>query len=103
MLTGLLAVTCLTAVIHHVTDAMEGSRTHSFQDDVVRRLGQGAAGPGTPPSPKEPGEQGKPKSTKGKFGRYTPVVYKKKDKDCQVTYTCQYGLGFDEVRAATET
>ncbi|KAL5340440.1 hypothetical protein BJX70DRAFT_396691 [Aspergillus crustosus] len=65
-------------------------------NDVVSRLGQGAAGIGQQ-KPKEPTKQGTPNKPKGKFGRYDQVVYKKGTKDCQVTYTCQYGIGFDEI------
>ncbi|KAL4860567.1 hypothetical protein BDV12DRAFT_191629 [Aspergillus spectabilis] len=60
------------------------------------RLGQGAAGIGMQ-KPKDRDKVGVPTKPNGKFGRYQQVVYKKGTKDCQVTYTCQYGLGFDEI------
>lgn len=88
-------VACITKAAHSIR---EGSKSHSFQDDVVNRLGQGAAGIGMQ-KPKDRSNQDKPKKANSKFGRYEQVVYKKGTKDCQVTYTCEYGLGFDEVRA----
>jgi hypothetical protein len=74
----------------------KGSQPHSFQDDVVNRLGQGAAGIGQQKPPEKP-KQNVPKKTSSKYGRYTPMQYKKGQKDCQVTYECKYGEGFDEV------
>ncbi|KAI9035631.1 uncharacterized protein KD926_003171 [Aspergillus affinis] len=102
LMTGLAMVACFTKVfhrIHHGDEShgsqgnVEGSKPHSLQDDIVNRLGQGPAGIGQKPTDRN---QNKPSNPKGKFGRYQQVVYKKGTKDCQVTYTCEYGLGFDE-------
>ncbi|KUJ13269.1 glycoside hydrolase [Mollisia scopiformis] len=51
---------------------------------------------GKPSKPKQP-TAGKP--GKGiKYGQWAPkAAYGKKDKDCAVTYTCRYGLGWDEI------
>lgn len=75
----------------------KGSQPHSFQDDVVNRLGLGAAGIGQQKPPDKP-KQSVPKKTSSKYGRFTPMQYRKGQKDCQVTYECKYGEGFDEVR-----
>ncbi|KAF9891872.1 hypothetical protein FE257_003357 [Aspergillus nanangensis] len=59
MAAGLVTVTCLTAVVHSISEDMAGSRSHSFQDGVVRRLGLGATGAGMQ-NPTEPFELGAP-------------------------------------------
>ncbi|KAL2821415.1 glycosyl hydrolases family 18-domain-containing protein [Aspergillus cavernicola] len=69
----------------------EGTHAHSFQDD-------GAAGIGMQrPKSSKPADQGTPKKAKNKFGRYTQARYGKNIKNCETTYTCEYGLGFDEI------
>ncbi|KAL2811726.1 hypothetical protein BDW59DRAFT_167964 [Aspergillus cavernicola] len=76
----------------------EGTHAHSFQDDVISRLGQGAAGIGMQrPKSSKPADQGTPQKAKNKFGRYTQARYGKNVKNCETTYTCEYGLGFDEI------
>ncbi|KAK1146010.1 hypothetical protein N8T08_003658 [Aspergillus melleus] len=101
---GLAVIACVTKVFHRILHGdgshgsqgnVEGSKPHSFQDDIVNRLGQGPAGIGMQKPTNR--NQNTPSKPKGKFGRYQQVVYKKGTKDCQVAYTCEYGLGFDEI------
>lgn len=66
MAAALIVVTCLTAVLNSAVRAIEGSKSHSFQDDVVGRLGLGAIGAGTQ-KPLKPTERGTPKIRRANF------------------------------------
>ncbi|KAE8326142.1 hypothetical protein BDV39DRAFT_193873 [Aspergillus sergii] len=82
------------------------SSSEEYAGMIANTIGQGALGPngrhtGKIPNveinlnPKKP-PQGKPRQRLPMRGRYTMAQYKK-DKDCSVTYTCEYGHGYDEV------
>ncbi|KAL2785261.1 hypothetical protein BJX66DRAFT_329388 [Aspergillus keveii] len=94
---GAQSYCCSGFVPSHIsnTDGLSLLGDYRPIDEDQKEL-SGAAGIGMLP-PKDRYSQGTPSKPKGKFGRYTQVVYGKRDKDCQVTYECKYGLGFDEI------
>jgi hypothetical protein len=49
------------------------------------------------PKPKYHKPVGQPKGSRTHYGQWPLAVYGPQDLDCSVTYTCRYGLGFDEV------
>ena len=52
--------------------------------------------PNPKPKPPKPNTAGKPKGVNAnKIGLWDKVTYGDKDKDCAVTYTCNYGNGRD--------
>ncbi|KAL4770196.1 hypothetical protein BDW60DRAFT_224434 [Aspergillus nidulans var. acristatus] len=75
--------------------------TGLLENDVVGRLGQGAAGIGMeqhkPSKPDSPENVATPNKEKEMAGEWTKVKYGKDDLDCQTTYTCRYGRDFDEI------
>lgn len=63
----------------------------------VRTGGRGQSNPVPRPPPNQPQIPPKPSKTQ-KLGQWVKTSYDPKTTDdCVVTYTCKYGLGFDEV------
>jgi len=55
--------------------------------------------PKSKPKPKQP-KAGTPKTVGKPMGQWARVTYASTMTDCAVTYTCKYGLGWDEVSTA---
>ncbi|KAL4801184.1 killer toxin alpha/beta [Aspergillus unguis] len=73
-----------------------GSKSQSEVDKIAHLQGQGPAGIGQKPH----GERkDAPKKHKLRIGQYEYAEYDDEDLDCETTYTCDYGRGFDEVIA----
>ncbi|OGM49597.1 hypothetical protein ABOM_001631, partial [Aspergillus bombycis] len=106
---GMMAGSLLSFIIGNICPKSDSTgSSEEYAGMIANTIGQGALGPngrdtrGVPKieinlSPKKP-PQGKPRQRLPVRGRYTMAQYKKKkDKDCSVTYTCEYGHGYDEV------
>ncbi|GIJ83219.1 hypothetical protein Asppvi_001739 [Aspergillus pseudoviridinutans] len=66
---------------------------------IAHQIGQGALGPGVTdlePAP-TPQPTKKPKAKATQIGRYKVSQFGPDDEDCETTYTCAYGQGWDEI------
>lgn len=94
--------TCVTAVQTSAASQPIGSVALGVVLRTGKILGLGG---GTNANPNQPAAPimaqpvlGKPQAVAGVIGQYNRATYTTGISNCAVTYTCSYGIGFDEVR-----
>jgi chitinase len=82
-----------------LTSEASASSKASFAGYSLRTSLNGVKRPLTTPSQNPKGTK-KPRPANGvnAYGRWAKAVYSSTDTTCQVTYTCDYGFNFDQVR-----